>query len=538
MSKDHITAVDIGTNSVKVLQLDLTQTGLTVINSGIGNYPRRSASEQISDEVIADTLGQLLRDRVIRTKPVAMAFPRQDVTVKSLTGLPSSATDEDIDNMVPIQVDSELPFAIEDAIYSAYNFQRAPESISLQVVAAKKSSVRRYVNIADQIGLKLTSIVPSAFATYALIFDRYKDQLAGRTFAVVDVGAGMADICIIQHGRLASSRSFSSGGNSLTQAFEMQHKLSFQEAEERKILEANLRSEETDTPTHRWANGLAAQIEQSLRAFKASSGTNGTSTANNIDGLWLCGGSSLVSGLDDYLARRLNIETDLWNPIQGLPGQLPESDGQAGFSVALGVGIIGAAGEDRAATVNANLLPADIRERAERAKKKIMAFAAIAVAVVIIAGAGLGFITWRQSKESRYRDVVNSLTTLNQKEETSKAKIALENSILIQQATVPYVTPLEILREMSSKLPNRRQIALSNLNIDKKGKVTMGVEANSHADVSQMIVALSELQLLDKVKLFDEVKHGAISKVTKDKRPVLQVQIACSLNEDAMQEMK
>jgi hypothetical protein len=110
--------------------------------------------------------------------------------------------------------------------------------------------------------------------------------------------------------------------------------------------------------------------------------------------------------------------------------------------------------------------------------------------------------------------------------------------MLMQQVMTPYVTPLEVLREMSNNLPDRKRIALNSLNIDKNGKVTMGVEANSHDDVSQVIMTLSEMKLLDKVKLFDEVKYGAISKVTKDKRPVLQVQIACLLNKDAMQEIK
>ena len=115
MAKNQITTVDIGTNSVKVLQLELTQAGIVIANSGVESYPRQSATEKVSDEVVMDTLSQLMKNRVIKTKPVAMAVPRQSVTVKSLAGLPTSATDEDIDKMVPIQVEPELPFAIADA---------------------------------------------------------------------------------------------------------------------------------------------------------------------------------------------------------------------------------------------------------------------------------------------------------------------------------------------------------------------------------------------------------------------------------------
>jgi type IV pilus assembly protein PilM len=539
MAKNQITTVDIGTNSVKVLQLELTQTGIVIVNSGMESYPRQSATEKISDQVVIDTLNRLLRDKAFKTKPVAAAVPRHSVTVKSLAGLPTSATDEDIGKMVPIQVEPELPFSIADAVYSSYNLQRSPEGVSLEVVAAKRAAVERYVDIAEKTGLKLKAIIPSSFATYGVVFDQFKEQLAGKTLAVADIGAGMTDVCIIEHGRLAFSRSFTFGGNLLTEQFGKEYGLSFAVAEERKISEASLQSFNVerstlnaveDSPTRRWAANLATQIAQSLRAF--------TGEEDGIDSLWLCGGSSLVPGLADYLAARLGMEVSLWNPLQGIGGSEGASTHSLthSLSVALGLGIIGVAGQKRTPTVNADLLPKEIGEREERARRKLMVSAATVLAVLILAGAGLGFSNWRRSRTALYGKVASQLQELE--EQTSDAKTALENSILMQRMMTSYVTPLEILREMSEELPDRKRIALTNLNIDKKGKVTMGVEAASHADVSEMIQKLSEAKLLDKVKLFDEVKHGAISRVTKEKRPVLQVQIVCIVNKNAMQEME
>jgi type IV pilus assembly protein PilM len=532
LAKNQITTVDIGTNSVKILQLELTQTGIMVVNYGVKSYPRQSAAEKIPDEVLLDTLSQLMRERLIQTKPVAIAIPRLSVTVKDLTGLPTSATDEDIEKMVPIQVDLELPFAIADAAYSTYNLQRSPEGISLEVVATKKSSVRRYMDIAEETGLRLKAIIPSAFATYGAIFDQSKEELTGRTIAMADIGAGITDFCIIQHGRLAFSRSFTFGGNNLTQLYESEYGLSFPEAEERKLKEADLKSAEEDALANRWAKSLVMQITQSLRAFSGEGPTNG------ISRLRLCGGGSQVPGLDEYLADALGIEVILWNPMQDAAGQSVEEGLQSRLSVALGLGIIGADGEKRTPTVNANLLPKEISERAERARRKVIAIIATAAAILILAGAGLGFTSWQRSRAEQREGVARELESLERKVETIKAKAALENSILMQRMMAPYVTPLEILREMSSRLPDRKKIALTNLNIDKKGKVTMGVEANSHADVSEMIQILNGMKLLDKVKLFDEVKYGAISRVTKEKRPILQVQIACTLNVDAMQKIE
>ena len=531
MSKNQITTVDIGTNSVKILQLELTPTETTVVNSGMKSYPRQSAAEKLPENIVLDTLSQLMREMVVQTKPVAMAVPRNSVTVKSLSGLPTSATDEDIEKMVPIQVQTELPFAIADAAYSAYNLQRTPEGTSLEVVAAKKTAVQRYVDMAEETGLKLKAIIPSSFATYGVVFDQFKEELAGQTVAIADIGAGATDVCIIRHGRLAFSRSFTFGGNSLTQQFEDEYGLSFPEAEERKINQASLGSTEEDALTRRWAENLATQMNRSFHAVSGEDSTNG------VQSLWLCGGGSQIPGLDDYLANALDIEVKFWDPLQRTEGKTVEEGWHRGLSIALGLGIIGLDGEKRAPTVNANLLPKEIGERAERTRRKVIAIIAIAAAVLILAGGGLGFAGWQRSRAEMRENLATEIERLEEKSETREAKAALENSILIQGMMAPYVTPLEILREMSAKLPDRKRVALTNLNIDKKGKVTMGVEANSHADVSEMIQTLNEVKLFDEAKLFDEVKYGAISSITKEKRQILQVQIACTLNKDAMREI-
>jgi type IV pilus assembly protein PilM len=532
LAKNRITTIDIGTNSVKVLQLELSQSDIMIANFGVEHYPRQSASDKLSDEVVIDTLSHLLREKVISTKPVAMSIPRYLVTVKNLIGLPASASEDDIKKMVPIQVEPELPFSIAESVQSSYNIQRSQDGISLEVVAAKKSSVQRYLDISDELGLKLSAIIPSSLATYAVVFDQFKESLSGKTIAVADIGAGMTDICIIEHGRLAFSRSFPLGGNNLTDAFQKEYGLAdFQQAEERKLRDANLLTND-ENPAHRWADNMTTQLSRSFLAFR------GERSSDNVDSLWLCGGGSRLTGLDTYLADKLKMPVNPWNPLSKIQSQKPDEDLQWSMSVPLGLGIIGMVGATRVPTVNANLLPKEISQREERARQKIRMYVFAILAFVVIAGAGLGFIGWRSSKAAEIQKMTAKLETLEKKEVIHSAKSALENSILMQKMVAPYVTPLEVLREMSNKLPDRKKVALTNLSIDTKGKLTMGVEATSHGDISEMIQILSEIKLLDEVNLFDEVKHGVISRVTKDNRPILQVQVACALNQDAMQEIR
>jgi type IV pilus assembly protein PilM len=533
LARNQITTVDIGTNSVKIMQLGLTQKGLIVMNSGLMAYPRSSAVEKVSDDVIVDTITQLIREKGFKTNHVSLSIPRHFVTVKGLSGLPASANEEELERMIPMQIETELPFPIEESIYSAYNFQNSRDSISLEVVATKKSSVERYVDIAEKVKLKLKSIIPSIFATYAIVFDQFKDDLANKSIGVADIGAGGTDMCIIQHGRMAFSRSFTHGGNNLTNMFEKEYGLSFEDAERQKITEASLHSELMDPLATQWADNLATQITQSVRAF------TGKDAGEGIDGLWLCGGSSQIPGLDNYLSERLGIDVrplDHLNSVESYLVKKEEVLSEKILTVNLGLGIIALGGKDRAQTVNVNLLPKEIIERAKQARKKLMIIFSTALAVIILAGAGWGIIAWRNSSTKSLKEMNAQIQKLEKDVVIAHAKESLEKSILMERIMVPYVTPLEVLREMHEKLPNRDKIALTSFQLDKTGKLTISIEAMSHADIGETLRVLNDMKFSETSNLFSDVKNGTISKITKDNKPILQVQIICTFNKEKIQE--
>jgi len=533
LARNQITTVDIGTNTVKIMQLGLTQNGVIVIGFGSMAYPRDSSSEKISDEVISDTITQLIKNTGCKTKHVAISIPRSFVTIKGLSGLPATATEEELQKMIPMQIEPELPFTIAESIYSAYNIQSSRDGFALEVVASKRSSVERLMTIAEKAGLKVNFIIPSIFATYAIVFDQFKEDLSSKSIVIADIGAGETDMCVIQHGRLAFSRSFTHGGNNLTSLFEKDFGLSFDDAERRKILEANLSKGLSDPLSILWADELATQINRSVRAYI------GKDSEESIDSLWLCGGSSQIIGLDGYLSEKLGIDVRLLDHLNSVENNISGSDrtlSESLFTVNLGLGLISIDGKNRAETVTVNLLPPEIMEKAKQAKKRLLMIASAVLATIVIAGAIWGFMAWQNSKTLSIKEIEAQLQKLEKDIVVTHARESLEKSILMEQVLTPYVMPLEILREMHEKLPGRDKLALTSFQMDKTGKLTIGVEAMSHSDIGEAIRVLTEMKFSDDNSLFSDVKNGAISKITKDNKPVLQVQITCTFNKESIQE--
>jgi Tfp pilus assembly protein PilN len=65
--------------------------------------------------------------------------------------------------------------------------------------------------------------------------------------------------------------------------------------------------------------------------------------------------------------------------------------------------------------------------------------------------------------------------------------------------------------------------------LDRTQKITINVEANSHAEISDLI------SKLDRSGLFADVKSGQISTTEKQKgKQILQAQITCKLSDNAV----
>ncbi|MGB9595113.1 MAG: pilus assembly protein PilM [Candidatus Poribacteria bacterium] len=531
MARNQITTIDIGTNAIKIMELVLTNSGMIIHNYGSMKYPRNSAGDRITDTTIIETLIELIKEKGFKTKNVALSIPRQLVTVKGLSGLPGTATDEDIAKMVPIQIETELPFSIEEAEYSIYNVQRTTDNVSLEIVAAKKTSIDRYIDIADKAGVKIGFIIPSAFATYGVVFDQLRENLANKNIAIADIGAGGTDLCVVQHGRLAFSRGFPYGGNNLTLMIEKEEGLTFESAEVQKLRIANLSPGFEEQITSQWADSLSNQIVQSIRAF------TGKDSGAGIDSLMLCGGCSQIPGIAQYMSDKLDMDVSILESFSNIDTSLVRDNiYEQSLTVNIGLGLIALAGKDRTPTVNVNLLPKEILEKAKRIRQRILMVLSATMAVIVIAFGIWMFNSWQESQSRKYKAVEEQLLKLEKDPVIINARQTLEKSILMDRVMVSYVTPLEVLREMHEKLPSRDKLALTSFNMDKNGKLTLSVEAMSHADIGEAVQILSEMKSPNNQKLFESVDNGAISKITKDNKPILQVQIICTLSKETIQE--
>ena len=220
MAKNLVIAVDIGTNTVKLLQFALHSSEIRLVRTSVASYPRESATGDIDVATVSRTLEELWHEVKGGKHTVVLSIPRLLVTTRRLTDFPAAASDDQLSSLVSMQAETEIPFSAENAIFDYHDVRRGENGVSLELIAAKRESVHKYIDYLQSIDIVPMGIIPSAMATAALARPLLLGNAPDQTTMIVDIGAGNTDICLFQGQKLGFSRSFPIGGNDLTHRYQ------------------------------------------------------------------------------------------------------------------------------------------------------------------------------------------------------------------------------------------------------------------------------------------------------------------------------
>ena len=534
MAKNQIAAIDIGTSAIKLVQLEQTASGICLVNAGIETYPYTNPTTEISTEVITETLQRLWGRVGARSSSVVLSIPRLSVTSRRLTNLPAAATGDQLTNLVAMQAETELPFRVEDAIYDYHDVHRSEDSISVELIAAKRETVQQQIDFLKPIGLAPKGVMPSTLATSVLAgIVNHEDNSSTEMTMVVDIGAGRTDLCLLAGNALRFSRSFPIGGNHLTDLYQQDIGSDFEVAERLKMIEAALnRDLQAANPSYEWADGFVAELQRSISGAKRELNLTEDRIVREI---WLCGGGSRISGLTDYIANQLEVPARHWNPIDAFKEIWDEQRSNIqsvdGFSdtlaVALGLGV-----NALTTRISLDLLPAEEKVKLTQGQQRKRTFMAVAAGSALLIGLGLGGLTWSRIHQAKIVALEGAIRNIRQAE--SKAKEILVKDLAMVNLLTARASPLDIVRELSVRFADRTKIAWTTLNITRlddpeRAKITFNIEAQSHQDVSQAISIMAQSGA------FTHIKSGQVTSIERDKKPIFQAQITCNLAKDAIQ---
>jgi type IV pilus assembly protein PilM len=320
--------LDIGSNTIKVVELSKEGKGWRLKASGVVGYQGKAPEHTKEDKEmapVAEALKKLHKEAKISSKDTAVALPEAQVYTRTVKF--PLLTDAEIASAVRWEAEQYIPIPVQEAIVQHSIIERretaTPAEVLVLLVAAPKVLVEKYAKAIDMAGLNLIVVETELMALVRSLAPQ--DQ----TVLIVDFGAKSTDIAVARNGLLTFSRSIPTAGEAFTRAVAQSLGVEEKQAEEYKRaygmsqsqLEGKIKA--ALEPVFRT---VADEMKKAIHFYQSEE--KGDTPRSAI----LSGGSAGMPEVASVLAKMLGIEVIVGNPFSKITVDPAAVKSLAGFA--------------------------------------------------------------------------------------------------------------------------------------------------------------------------------------------------------------
>ena len=298
--------IDIGTSTIKVVQLKSDKGRLTLETYGMVNAAREMLKRQ--DDVVtqtADILRNLLLEARTTTKKVVASLPNNIVFV-SVIDMPQ-LSEKEMRSAIEWEARRYVPLPLEDVTlsWSIMPESQQTEKLKVLLTAVPTSVINNYLRM-----FKLAGLEPLAFEIEALALIRSLVGNRDDALIIVDIGAQNTSLNLVDKGFLRVSRNLPLGGDTITAGIAQSLRITPNRAEQFKM-DLGLSGDLQQIPQVMKSSleSLKSETGQLVKIFEAGGGT--------VGGIIFTGSGSYLPGLVTYFTD-LGIKASLGDPLRAV----------------------------------------------------------------------------------------------------------------------------------------------------------------------------------------------------------------------------
>jgi len=294
--------LDIGAYSIKLIKL-LPLSGkekkFKLINF---------ISQPLMDKKKEEILAEVVVGAEIKNRHVNICMGGEPVIVRLIT-MPKMKPEE-LKSSLKFEAEKYIPFNIEEVQIQSQILKDNLKDNKMQVLvaAAKKKNIEALVGLVNGAGIKPKIIDVDSFALY----NAYEFNHAGlkETQLLLNIGAKVTNIDILEEGILAFSRDVFIAGDTFTQQLMKGFGLDKTEAEALKKDPKDKKQQVLENLKPALSN-LKDEVSSSIDYFESQS-------EKKIRKIGLSGGSAYLAGLSDFFKENFEIEVEIWDPLAAI----------------------------------------------------------------------------------------------------------------------------------------------------------------------------------------------------------------------------
>ncbi len=314
MGKKNLVGLDIGSSSVKAVELAKKGATLQLLNMGFENLQTDTIVDGQIMELnnVSNVISNIFNEHQIRTPRVAAGVSGHSVIVKNIV-LPQMSQEE-LRESFSWHAEEHIPFDIADVNLDYELTSKSSESLHVLMAACKSDKIANVKQAIQLAGKQPVIIDVDAFALQNCYEVNYDPQ-AGEVVALLNIGAATMNINILNGTRSVFARDAQVGGSQYTSLLQKELGLSFEQAESVKrgmALPDGIEPRPIQPIIETVSDILALEVRKTMDFYRATAEEGEAA----IQKILLAGGGSKLPGLADYLAKRFEIPVEVFNPFR------------------------------------------------------------------------------------------------------------------------------------------------------------------------------------------------------------------------------
>ncbi|MBL6979279.1 MAG: type IV pilus assembly protein PilM [Desulfobacteraceae bacterium] len=326
--KKSLVGLDIGSHSIKVVEIEHSKLGRILRNFGMIATPQDAIVEgSVKDvEAVSAAIRSLFKNLGIKNKNVAASLSGYSVIAKKI--VLDEMEESEMEKAIRLEAEKYIPYGINEVNldYTVLNAQDPMEESSdekadsgssdkmdVLLVAGKNDVIDEYVELIQAANLNLGVVDIDVFAIQNAA-EISLDKPEGN-YAIITVGASELGINAVHSGLSVFSRDSSYGGTQITKAIMSEFDVPFEEAESMKLGGVGLDDDKIAEIEKIIASKVLKWVSEIKHALDFVANTYPDET---IEEIFLSGGSSETPGFKRHLEKETEIPVTGLNPFKYL----------------------------------------------------------------------------------------------------------------------------------------------------------------------------------------------------------------------------
>ena len=309
-----VLGLDISSTTVKLLELSYSGDRYRVESYAVSSLPLDAVIEKNVNDVdgVANAIRSVVAQSRTKLKTVAAAVAGSSVITKMID-MPEGLSDDDMETQLTLEADQYIPYPLDEVAIDFEVQGSSPEreaQVEVLLAACRSETIDARVEAIESAEMAAKIVDVEAYAMERA-FSLIQNQLAldeDSTVAVVDIGATMTTLSVLNNGQTIYTREQLFGGKQLTDEIMRRYGLPLEEAGLAKK-QGGLPDDYEPEVLEPFKDAVVQQVARSLQFFFSSS------QYNDVDHIILAGGVSSMEGLAELVQEKLGTPSTVANPF-------------------------------------------------------------------------------------------------------------------------------------------------------------------------------------------------------------------------------